>query len=176
MGKHTEGSIIDYATKVEELFRLKTIQLVRGNDDIPWGTALMKVVKEEAYEWEHHRGLLQPVRGPVRLSPNGDLPRSEPQKRPYPQPSAAPQGKKGKSKGKGDKTEAKRTWKVSTYGDDNIEICRRFNDNRGCKGVCPQGHAHACNVVLKSGKVCAAKPHSKLTHREDSHGAVATWE
>jgi len=167
LGTFTEASIIDYATKVEEAFRLKVIEHVRGAECLPWGHALTKVLKEEAYEWEHKKVALIPL-ARARLTPgpmaNGDsAPRSD--------ASGPREPKKARAAQRAD-SDYKRSWKTSKWSADNQEICRKWNDPRGCKHKCPAGFLHICDVVLSSGKVCGAKSHSRIGHKEASHGAV----
>ena len=54
------------------------------------------------------------------------------------------------------------------------EICKAFNDNRGCKGrgkgkPCPNGQLHVCDVVLPSGKPCGNKNHSRKGHKTNGN-------
>ena len=168
LGTFTEASIIEYATKVEEAFRLKVIEHVRGAEFVPWGHALTKVLKEEAYEWEHKKSVLIPL-GRARLTP-GPMASSDPA--PRGEASGQREAKKPRTAQR-EASDYKRSWKTSKWNTDNQELCRRWNDVRGCKQKCPAGYVHACDVVLASGKTCGAKSHNRMGHKEAVHGTVA---
>ena len=169
LGKFSETSIVNYATKIEEAFRLKAIELIRGSEVIPWGQALTRVMKEQVYEWEHKKDILVPYRvpRPQQLPDARGQQRDQEPKKPKPNP------REGNPK---EGSEHKRNWKTSKYTKDNQEICRRFNDVRGCKQTCPLKFLHVCDCWLEAGRVCANKGHNRMTHKESSSGAVAkTW-
>ena len=42
----------------EEAFRSKAIEIVRGTEKVPWGKALLRVLREEAAIWLQFRGIL----------------------------------------------------------------------------------------------------------------------
>ena len=45
-------------------------------------------------------------------------------------------------------------------------ICKRYNDNRGCKGkTCPSGDKHVCDVIKDNGQPCGATKHNRQGHR-----------
>jgi len=163
LGKFSEGSIVQYATRVEEAFRLRAIELVRGAESLPWGKALTRVVKEQAFEWEHKKDLLLPYRVSRPLAIADRQPPSQ----------AGPSDPKKTKLTPRTGSEHKRNWQTSRYTKDNKEICRKFNDIRGCKQKCPMGYLHVCDCWLESGKACANTAHNRLGHKEASHGAVA---
>ncbi|CAE7471996.1 Dnmt3b, partial [Symbiodinium pilosum] len=42
-----------------------------------------------------------------------------------------------------------------------MELCKKWNDNRGCDGTC--GKLDACDVMLSDGRICASKKHNRMT-------------
>eukprot|EP00973_Karenia_brevis_P016006 2188166-Karenia_brevis.AAC.1 len=74
-----------------------------------------------------------------------------------------PKGKgKGKSKNKGPFT-SQVGFRTRKFTNDGKEICKRFNDARGC--VVPGcTNAHVCDIQLPSGLTCGSSSHHRLTH------------
>eukprot|EP00973_Karenia_brevis_P067784 9430718-Karenia_brevis.AAC.1 len=43
------------------------------------------------------------------------------------------------------------------------EICKMWNDNRGChNSSCP--HLHICDAMLPNGRACESKDHNRAGH------------
>eukprot|EP00973_Karenia_brevis_P028100 3871199-Karenia_brevis.AAC.1 len=53
------------------------------------------------------------------------------------------------------------------------DICKRFNDQRGCKPNCPQGKLHLCDILLASNKACGGT-HTRSQHDPKRHGVPQT--
>eukprot|EP00973_Karenia_brevis_P090827 12404487-Karenia_brevis.AAC.1 len=34
------------------------------------------------------------------------------------------------------------------------DVCKKYNDQRGCKGRCPNGKLHVCDIILSNNKAC----------------------
>ena len=58
LGKHPDRLVYLYLTSVEEMFRAQAITLARGAEQVPWGVALNRSLKENAHLWERHHHLL----------------------------------------------------------------------------------------------------------------------
>ena len=169
LATHTEASVILYVTAVEEFFRLKAMHAVRSNPKVCWGTALVAATKEYANTWDHKKDLLvsrssQGHRA-IELKPGPVQPRKG--------------GGKGKDKQNQIRVkkedfsdvEYKKWWTTTAYDHKNNMICKPYNDQRGCKGKCPNGHLHICDVVLESGKYCLSRAHNRWGHKVKEHGA-----
>ena len=56
------------------------------------------------------------------------------------------------------------------------QFCKRFNDNRGCKELCPGNRIHACDAILAdSGEVCGRTDHTRMGHNEVAHGELSRF-
>ena len=58
LGCYDEHKIYTYITSVEEMFRASAIAMSRGTERVPFGTALVKSLKENAHLWERNNYLL----------------------------------------------------------------------------------------------------------------------
>ena len=156
--QYTEDSVIVYCREVEEEFRRRAISLTRSSEKIPWGAALAKVIKDNSNIWQNKRELL--VRRVTLTAHVGD---------------SGPRSKKGKGSGKdaapkGTTAKDKATWATARKDASGNDICKMFNDVRGCKDWCPAKRAHVCDVVLASGKTCLSKSHARTGHNPAQHG------
>ena len=173
LGKFTESSVIDFITNREEALRMEAMELCRSDAKVPWGKALTSVLKDFNHVWQEERqilvaiGMSQPNRG----------------RQADPPPSNANAGKgkgKGKGKDKGGKsniseddfTSAKhrKKWATGRQNEQGKDLCKFYNDTRGCKTPCPQKKVHACDVYLATGKICGHGGHRRIHHDEKVHG------
>ena len=99
----------------------------------PLGEAMTRAQVETAVEW---------ARGP---SP------------PREQPAFYQLQQKGDQGGKGGKGAPQRTPRTASTLPSGERICKRYNDNRGCKkeASCPLKHRHVCDMLKSDGTVCA---------------------
>jgi len=160
---HTEESVTLWVAAVESETRTRAIELVRGTERLLWGRALVRALRELSNLWSETRHLLQCRRPPGNFA-------------------AAPPPSPGKGAGRGQAPPVPaapsapnpRKWSHSNTTASGAVICKRFNDQRGCKATCPGGKLHVCDVTLANGSACGAKDHSRLRHNPARHGAVAS--
>ena len=67
---------------------------------------------------------------------------------------------KGKKKG-GGKGNKKILTGMSFKGK---EVCKKFNDQRGCSRSCPDNRLHSCDALNQQGQVCGSTSHSRKNH------------
>jgi hypothetical protein len=170
IGKYSEGSIVNWIIEVEHKFRAAAIQLARTGDldaRMPWGLALLDAIKNGAHEWQEADHLLVAYRSP-QVKGDGKYTKGKDDNR---------TGNKG---GRNDKTGNRQEpyAPAAPRGDaqnQKNQICRAFNDKRGCRKPCPGGRDHVCDVVLqKDNKVCGSRNHGRSSHNVNAHGAHAT--
>jgi len=166
----SESSVVEYAIQVEEAFRIKCIEVVRGSEKLTWGEALELVETKWQYVWDTKKDCLAKKGRPVELRSREAADKSV-RDRPV----------KGKGNGKGDAGPSKNGWK--NFGTVKVDstgatICKFFNDSRGCKGKnkCPQGRVHCCDVRLAAGGVCGSTSHARVKHNPSQHGVPAKRE
>ena len=194
LDSHQEESITRYILSVEEQLRGFAVQFTRQTQSIPWGFALEKAVKENKDLWNEFKNILQPKSG----RQTSDLDYEDlPVRTPTQVPSREPQSPGGKSSGgkssggKGGKVSEKGNKKMataqqssapgtanmaatSTHTTAGVQICKSWNDSRGCSKPCSQGRVHCCDIVLlKSGAVCGRSDHNRRAHNPMTHGASA---
>ena len=185
---YQEHSVVNWVTKVEELFRARAIELTRGPEGrVPWGKALLLVSQELSERWNQHKDILVLKKGHVWQHPKATTLKRK---------GEATKG--GKSKGKGgagkrknsqvkleehekdrtmylrdrpgEHTHGRRRW-VSVGKWQGKELCRAWNDGSGCDYWCPAGREHRCDAKLrKTRTACAAKDHCRMSHDPKLHG------
>ena len=173
---YVEHSVVSWFTRVEEDFRGKAVELTRTpGSSIPWGVALLRAQAEQISKWEQRRYLLE-----------YSLPSSV--------RSTGPRKGKGKTGGKkggglqvkveetlppplrhrelaGQASHHKepatcKTWKTK-------QLCKPYNDGRGCKSGKSCGMEHRCDVRLEgTNEACGARNHARFSHDPRQHGAV----
>ena len=171
----TDPSVAAFLENREEAWRIKIIELVRGEEKLTWGAAILKVTKDHTHIWQEERESLVPKVRPSTLPAmsSGD---NASQAR---TPKGKGKGGKGKGKGK-DKaglpsvinppgTSAKR-WSTVSKDQFGKWICKKYNDKRGCTTPCPDGCIHCCDVQLHTSKGCWATNHTRSTHDPERHG------
>ena len=131
-----------YLSAMEEEFRAKAIELCRSGEEVPFGDALKRSIKENAHLWQEKRHL---VEGQQQRSGGG---RGNYQSNLQPLPAASFQTPKNPSN----------------------SPCKFFNSNNGCTNKKCQ-FAHTCNRKLQSGKLCGQN-HVAQSHDEGKHGKV----
>jgi hypothetical protein len=175
IGKYSEGSIVNWVIEVEHKFRAAAIQLARTGDleaRMPWGLSLLEAIKNGSHEWQEADHLLIAYRSP-QTKGDGKYTKGKEDNR---------TGNKG---GRNDKGGNRQTDDRSrepyaparTTGEvhGQKQICRAFNDKRGCRKPCPNGRDHVCDVILqKDNKVCGSRNHGRSSHNASHHGAHAT--
>jgi hypothetical protein len=80
-------------------------------------------------------------------------------------------GNKGAGKGnrkgdtKGPRQQRDQREQIATVNElrNGKKICKKWNDNRGCKGQC--GFEHVCDVKKDNGQACGLRNHTRLTHQ-----------
>ena len=149
--KYPEEIVLQYVLETEEKIRATAIEKCR-NDGMPWGHALLYAWKEEAEVWTDAKDLLCATRV-SQLLPRG----SESSKW---APSRV------------DATPAKIKPATGTVLPSGKELCKRWNDARGCSGggKCERGKVHACDVMLLTGAICASTSHNRAQHDPMKHG------
>lgn len=109
------------------------------------GAVIKEIYERREAQWDLP---VQLPRGPNANQPYG----------PPPQPAAArPLGKHGSPKKTGTPPAGSAAGKA--------EVCLKFNRGKCPSKVCPQGRAHTCNKMLKSGRVCGMRNHNATTCR-----------
>ena len=170
--RFTDTSVYLYLDACEEAFRSKAIEIVRGTEKVPWGKALLRVLREEAAIWLQFRDILVLKHTPA---PNGQRFGNIP---------ALLDGVKGLGKGK-DKDKGKQRTpnppagpggkqrvKTVTQSSDGVQVCKRYNDHRGCTTKQCQ-FAHICDVLLENNAMCGGK-HKRKDHDSSRHGKPQT--
>ena len=154
---HTEESVTQWISHVESEMRTRAIELVRGTERLLWGRALVRALRDLSSLWSETRHLLQCRRPPGNFSvpPPPTLGKAQT----MPPVRSAPVGANH------------RKWMHSAATAAGAAICKRFNDQRGCKGTCPTGKLHACDVTVATGSACGRKDHCRLGHDPAKHGA-----
>ncbi len=178
VGRFSDEAIVVCVTAVEEQFRSKAIELTRGEDNVPWGMALVEAQKTNVEVWREVMDLLGiggvPAPFAVLDQPSGQgteqpltpPPPTRPDKWPRPEPKVRP------IKAVADTEVPRKQWKTANMIAQNWKICKKFNDKRGCKGkTCPDGNANVCDVVITGNKVCARSDHNRAQHDPQKHGA-----
>jgi hypothetical protein len=166
LAHYSEASVVAFVTVLEEQFRAKAIDLARGSDHTPWGTALTRSLASWAHLWQESRWRLLPKQG-------GATPRQTPPPPPPPSSSQSQQPRSNVARASG--TGQTKKWATTNAVDDKT-ICKPFNDRRGCKSKNCKKY-HCCDVVLEGGKKCASKDHSRKNHDAKKNGApaIAKW-
>ena len=171
---YTESSVLAYVLAVEEMFRMKAISLVRGDDEVPFGIALSSVIDRYGSYWDHKKDLLvkRNPRQPVDAGSSSSA---------YDNGKGGKGGKNPKGGGKADtrvKLEPrqedgafKKNWQTYRYDSQNNVICSAYNDNRGCKQSCPWKQTHCCDVLLSNNKICGSRSHGRRQHLVHRDGA-----
>ena len=139
-------------------------------DPMPWGKALLYVLKEHSNLRQEQSTLLTAV---GRTGKGRGVTLSD-------EPAVDRQGDGAGSKGAGKKTKppaqggaatgatavSRTKWVTAPARD---RYCQAFQRKKGCARASCQ-FWHACNVVLENGKVCGAKNHGLAGHDPAVHG------
>eukprot|EP00435_Cladocopium_sp_Y103_P070344 s48_g35.t1 len=144
LSKTPEDAVLTYILETEEKIRATAIERCRA-DSMPWGQALLHAWKEEVELWTDARDKLLAN----KASPKHEVAKSVPS-------SSAIKVKPA----------------TANHLPSGVEICKRWNDARTCKGRCPKGKAHVCDVLLQSGAVCGSSHHCRNEHDPGAHGEV----
>ena len=170
----TEASVIEFLVCSEEYIRGYAMEATRSRSiRMPWGESLVTAYEKHQYIWQDNKNLLVPRSGGNHRDERDkyiSLERS-------PGSSQAQQGK-----GKGGKGKGKKGGADIFKGDLNLctvrknarghEICKMFNDGRGCSKSCPQGFLHGCDLRVASTKHACGLPHPRKAHDQLKHGKV----
>jgi len=139
--------IYHYLSVMEEEFRAKAIELCRGGDEVPFGEALKRSIKENAHLWQEKRHL---VEGNSNRAGGGQGSQGSQQvhfKAPQVQQFQAPKNTPGASP------------------------CKYWNSPKGCDNK--NCHfKHGCNRKLQNGKTCLNRNHIGTDHDESKHGKL----
>ena len=158
-----EESVVSYLIACEENVRAAAIDLARDESHpVPWGRALLQAMSDSSDTWSSNKELLIPLRAERKdNSSNAGSPR--PTKPVQPAPAPHPESPK-----KVDIVKAATC--QSTEG--GKLFCKHWNDKRGCKGNCPHGKVHRCDLRLAStGQPCNGK-HKRFEHKVKEHGEL----
>ena len=147
--KYPEDIVLQYILETEEKIRATAIEKCR-NDGMPWGYALLHAWKEEADVWSDARDLLSVTRAS----------------------QLAPRVLEATKLATNDPPAAKAKPATGATLPSGVKLCKRWNDARGCSsgGKCERGDAHACDVLLLTGAVCASPSHRRFEHDPVKHG------
>ena len=191
-----EDSITNYIIQTEDAIRGYALMAARDrNDPKAWGRSLLEAAHSHAQLWQDNKHLLRILPGHSAsagpsMSPMGKgtranvgtqkaaqgggqtgfaqvFPPSQPRATPRPQQSGTTSS--GNGLGKGGKGGAQ--VKTCSETKSGLQICKRFNDVRGCDAQCPHGKVHCCDVAIgNSGSPCEARSHNRVTHDPNRHG------
>ena len=163
--------VLAWLKRADEATRTRVMELVRQEPKHTVGEALPAALQELAHEWAFQTELvLTGAGGPPR---NTDL-RGPPVPPPEPTGTARSRGGRGRARssgggkggGKG-KGGDRPSLRLATHYEGR-EICKKWNDGRGCQKPCPQGHVHVCNAMLPNGKPCGTTGHTRIAgHPKD---------
>ena len=185
---YQEHSVVNWVTKVEELFRARAIELTSGPEDkVPWCKALLLASQELSERWNQHKDILVLNQGSVLQHPKALALKDK---------DVTTKGSKSKSKGStgkgknnqvkqevyetdrsiflrdrpGEHTDERRKW-VAMGKWQGKELCRAWNDGNGCDYWYPAGREHRCDTKLrKTRAACGAKDHCRMSHDPKLHG------
>lgn len=153
---------------VEEEMRARAIELVRGVQKELWGNALLQSLKDCSHRWAETRTSFNPRASAARPQLPGTPPPLVPPRAPGQPPASTPPppavpGLPSRNK-----------WRTGIALANGAQVCKRWNDPRGCSKACPNGKAHVCDVVVAStGRLCARKDHTRAKHDAAKHGMPA---
>ena len=89
------------------------------------------------------------------------------------QKAPAQQVLKGNAKGKGQhKGMDRKKWATVNSASNGRWLCKKFNDNRGCRTPCVEGGYHACDCELTNGYGCEQTGHNRQNHSAQHNGAA----
>ena len=162
-----DSSIAEWLIKTEEKFRAEAIGFARDADPMPWGLALTKAVKDNAYIWNEFADVLVP-----KKSGGGVPPGKTRTVLPVDEALGARLSKNSLPAGfmnaMPNQHQRKATATATASG---RKICKAYNDQRGCANKrCPKGLAHVCDVLLANGRVCESTEHVRSQHDAGRHG------
>ena len=170
LSQYAEASVVAWVSSLEEEFRSRAIELTRGVRQEPWGKALLEALRELSHRFAETRDRMTPRR---RATDQVINPKAKPQI-PPPPPGAPPISKATPPPPPGGAAVSRKRWKTASQLPNGSRLCKRFNDPRGCQKVCPQGCAHACDILLlSSNAACGRKDHNRGSHDPARHGNPA---
>jgi len=167
-------------------FQLKAVEQARSPERPPYGMCLVHVLQSEGTIWQQLDTLVpKNFQQPGNAQPKGrgrqnifNTPGRQP--RPGQAQRAAQQSKGGKGGGPGGKapfkpsvqSSPKKSFaKVKTATEiGGKQVCKAFNDQRGCKFGSSCKFANICDVLV-NGKGCGRSDHNRLSHDPQRHGA-----
>jgi hypothetical protein len=162
---HAEAGVTQYFVACEQSFRNHAIDMVRRKTNpVQWGAALAMTLKEFPVTWSDHAHLLSKASKATAAAAEdvGVPPRL---------PISAALAVPGSSSSKPMAAKGKLATVLHTRN--KMEICKHWNDSRGCANPCKRGKVHACDVELAAtGKACEKK-HTRAQHDEAAHGVAA---
>ena len=193
MDTFDEQSVVRYLLSVEEQLRGFAVEYCRRSPSVPWGHALEMAMRENKDLWLDFRHLLSGQRGSssIRSIDAEDLPVTKSVQSPGKtqnrrRDSTVPQspGQKQHQQQQQQQHQQKKEQPASssqanlvstaTHTAAGSQICKGWNDSRGCAKPCPNGRSHVCDVVLaKSGTVCGRSDHNRRAHDPARHGQPA---
>ena len=182
MDHHSEESVVRYLLSVEEQIRGFAVEYCRRTPSVPFGAALDMALKENRELWQDFKYLLSgnKASSSIRSVDTEDLPVESPLQAPATSvQDNAPPKKTPSSPGKeGSKATSQQPslqgLATATHTSGGSQICKSWNDSRGCPKPCASGKAHVCDIVLlKTGAVCGRSDHNRRGHNPLQHGVVA---
>ena len=177
--RYQDYSIARYVNRTEMEFRLKAIELTRGERRVPWGMALLMAIQANPSIWSKHESLLLEIeRFKRHKTPSSSYQNQNFTQQPQVIPGLpaimdSPAVKKGKDGGKGGGKNAQKMRMARTRDGPSAEkLCVRFNDKRGCSEKACK-YQHLCDAVLQAtGQACMSKSHNAMHHDFKKHGSV----
>ena len=159
---------------METRLRAAAIKFARADhpDDEkePWGLCLLRAIRSECHFWQEYKDVLIPLRSSAQAQPRA---LSNAQSSPQTPPKQAQQQLQNKDKLK-TQAPARKDWLTESQDKNGYQICKWFNDQRGCDSKrCPKGHSNVCDVSI-GGRACGASTHNRKTHDPDKHGKPTT--
>ena len=168
---YQEHSVVNWVTKVEELFRARAIELTRGSEDkVTWGKAVLLASQELSERWNQHQDILVLNQESVLQHPKALALKDK---------DVTTKGSKSKGKGStgkgknnqvklevyetdrpiylrdrpGEHADERRKW-VAMGKWQGKELCRAWNDGNGCDYWCPAGREHRCDTEAPQDSSC----------------------
>ena len=173
-----DSSVVDYCASVDEALRIRCLEYVRAKEEnptkgkMPWGPSVTKVLSESSRTWNDKRSLLRTLPSAQSASKQPPPPaagQADAQRPQQPRSSGQPQKAPSTSAGP-----QRKNWTTAKVGTKGIEVCKKYNDRRGCKASKCK-YSHECDVVLaRGGSNCGSSSHNREGHDPDRHGAPST--
>ncbi len=144
----SEAETLALFKTTDRAFREKWIELIRGDPELQcYTTAITTTLTSMEPLWQWENGDLH-----RRSSPNGPRESTPERKR------SAPGGEEAVTPAK-----APRTAKTATAKGKEVDLCKHWNDPRGCATPCSRNKTHACDVLVTKDRACGQN------HRRGQH-------